>query len=79
MMENMDRPINANSQVVAAIRQIEALVAKRKIGNLLVSQRHRQPGPVVKRRIDDLVSCEAALGVGQRHMADLAAPALDER
>ena len=66
-------------QVVAAVRQVEALVAQRKVGNLLVAQRHRQAGPVVERRIDDLVAGEPPLGVGQRDVADLAAPAFDQR
>ncbi len=43
------------------------------------AQRQRQADPVVERRVDDLVAGEAALGVRQRDVADLAAPAFDER
>src|SRR5258708_21074112 len=67
------------SQVVTAVREIEALVAERKVGDLLVAQRHLHGEPVVERRIDDLVRREAAALGGQRHVADLAAPTLDER
>ena len=38
-----------------------------------------RPGPVVKRRINDLVAAEAPGGVGQSDVADFAAPAFDER
>src|SRR5712692_1724412 len=67
------------SQVVAAVGEVEALVAEREVRDLLVAQRHLQTDPVVKRRIDNLVICEAALFVGDGHVADLAAPALDQR
>src|SRR5229473_5124009 len=67
------------SQVVTAIREVEALVAEREVGDLLIAQGHRQAGPVVERGVDDLVNGEAALRVGHGHVADLAAPALDQR
>ena len=69
----------ASLEVVSAVREVEALVAEREIGDLLVSQGHRQPGPVVERGVDDLVAREPALAVGQGHVADLAAPAFHER
>ncbi len=47
-------------EVVSAVGQVEALVAEREVGDLLVAQRHRQPGPVVERGIDDLVGGERA-------------------
>ena len=62
-----------------AIRQTETLVAHRKIGDRLVSEGHLQARPVVERRIDDLVRRESAGGVGDRHVADLPAPPLDQR
>src|SRR5882724_3688168 len=58
-----------------AVRQVEALVAQWEIGNLLIPQRQGQAGPVVERRIDDLVAGESALCIRQRDMANLAAPA----
>src|SRR5260370_22446848 len=67
------------SQVVPAVGEVEALVAEREVGDLLVAQRQREAGPVVEGGIDDLVGREAALTVGDAHVADLAAPALDER
>ena len=35
--------------------------AEREVGDLLVAQRHREPGPVVERRIHHLVTGETAL------------------
>src|SRR6266446_2523948 len=67
------------SQVVTAVREIEALVAEWKVGDLLVAQRHLQTSPVVKGRIDDLVAREASLVVCDGGVADLAAPSFDER
>ena len=63
------------SQVMSAIRQIEALVAEREIGNLLVAEAVGQGGPVVEGGVDDLVARESALSVRDRDVADLAAPA----
>ena len=67
-------------QVVPAVGEVEALVAQREVGDLLVSQRHRQArsscGTTGRR------PCSAAkrpCGIGQADVADLAAPALDER
>ena len=51
----------------------------REIRDGLAAQGQRQPGPVVERRVGDLVAAEAAGGVGQRDVADLAAPAFDQR
>src|SRR5258708_36520477 len=52
-------------KVVATIREVEALIAQREVGNLLPAQCHREARPVVERRVDDLVSGEAPLSVGQ--------------
>ena len=62
-----------------AVRQVEALVAQGEIRNLLVSQRKGQARPVVERRIDDFVSFKFSVGVGQRDVTQLPAPALDHR
>jgi hypothetical protein len=51
------------SQIMAAIREIKALVAQREIGYFLVSQSQGQPKPVMKRRINDLVIIYCPLGV----------------
>ena len=45
------------SQIVAAVGEVEALVAEREIGDLLVPHGHREAEPVVERRIDDFVQC----------------------
>lgn len=37
-----------SSEVVTAVRKIEALVAQRKIGDLLIAHRNRESHPVVK-------------------------------
>ncbi len=55
---------------MAGVREVEALVAERKIGDLLPAQRLRQADPVVERRIDDLVAGEAPVA---RALARLAA------
>ena len=38
--------------------------AEREVGDLLVAQRHREPGPVVEGRVGDLVPTEAAVRAG---------------
>ena len=51
-------------QIVAAIGQVEALVAEREVRDRLVPHRDRQREPVAERRIDDLVVREPARGIG---------------
>src|SRR4030095_5782958 len=68
-----------SSEVEAAVREIEALVAERTVGDLLAAHREREPAPVVERRIHDLVSGNAPRLVGAHHVADLSAPSLDQR
>src|SRR5947207_5250555 len=67
------------SEVVAAVREIETLVAQGEVGDLLVAHRQGDAEPVVEGGIDDLVAGEGAAAVGEGGMADLAAPAFDER
>src|SRR5688572_873829 len=69
----------SRSQIVSAVRQVEALVAEREVRDLLIAERHREAGPVVERGIDDLVRRELSILAGDRHVADLAAPSFDER
>src|SRR5664279_3745651 len=57
------------SQVVAAIGEVEALVAQREIRDLAAPHREGDPQPVVEGRIGDLVAREAA-----GRVRDLAAP-----
>ena len=64
------------SQVDSAVGEVEALVAERKVRDGLRAHRQREAGPVVERRVHDLVAAEAPGAVGQRDVADLAAPAL---
>ena len=52
--------MGVTSQVMAAVGQVEALVAEREVGDLLVAQRQRQSDPVVEGRIHDLVVGESA-------------------
>src|SRR5512144_950317 len=70
--------MSAASQIVPRVRQVEALVAEREVGDLAVAERHREAEPVVERRVLHLVVLEAAAGVGGDDVGDLAAPALDE-
>ena len=66
-------------QIMPAVGQVKALIAERKVGNLLISQRKGQAEPVVKRRIDNFICGKTSLVVGQRHMTDLTAPAFNQR
>src|SRR5450830_69326 len=67
------------SQVVAAIGEVEALVAQREIRDLAAPHREGDPQPVVEGRIGDLVAREAAGRVRHRDVADFPAPAFRER
>src|SRR5512133_2098081 len=69
----------AASQVVSAVGEVEALVAEREVGDLLAAERQREPGPVVERGVHHLVAAQLPGGVGDRHVADRAAPPLDQR
>src|SRR5665647_1812552 len=62
------------SQVVAAIGEVEALVAQREIRDLAAPHREGDPQPVVEGRIGDLVAREAAGRVRHRDVADFPAP-----
>src|SRR5262249_7273741 len=64
---------------MSAIRQVEALVAQREIGYLLIAQRQSQAGPIEERRINDFVAGEPAVRIRHGHVADLPSPAFDER
>src|SRR5881396_2486383 len=66
------------SEVMATVRQVEALVAERKVGDLLPAERDREAHPVVEGRIHDLVARQAPATVGHGHVTDLSAPSLDE-
>ena len=66
------------SQVVAAVRKVEALVAEWEIGYLLMAQRAGQSEPVVERRIFDLIPDDLPVGTCHGCMAYLAAPAFDQ-
>src|ERR1035441_3323222 len=70
--------VSAVSQVEAAVRKVEALVADWKIGYGLPAEREGKPRPVVKRRIDDLVAAESAVRAGQGGVAHFAPPSLDQ-
>src|SRR5207247_3027469 len=65
-------------EVMPTVRQVEALVAEREVGDLLTAQGHGEPHPIVEGGIDDLVAREMPLVVRRCDMADLSAPALDE-
>src|SRR5262245_53483858 len=65
-------------QVVAAVGEVEALVAQWGVGNLLIAEGHHQTDPVVERRIDNLVVSEVAASVGNSHVANPAAPTFDQ-
>ena len=67
------------SQIMAAIGKVEALIAQREVGDLLVAHRHCQPHPVMEGRIDDFVATEFPLFIGDRDVTNLAAPTFDQR
>src|SRR5262245_16164416 len=67
------------SQVEARVGEVEALVAQGEIRDLLLAQRERESEPVVEGRIDRLVATETPARIGEDHVTDLAAPALDKR
>ncbi len=66
-------------EVETAVGEIKALVAEGKVRNLLVAQRDRESEPVVKGRIHHLIGSEPARSIGQRNVANLSPPALDQR
>src|SRR5262249_2546536 len=66
------------SEVMAAVGEVEALVAEREVRDLLSAQRDRESHPVVKRGIDHLVARQAPARIGDRDVTHLAAPPLDE-
>src|SRR4030095_16726903 len=66
-------------EIEATVREVEALVAERKVGDRLAAQRDREPDPVVERRIDDLVAGDRAGLIGADDVADLSAPSLYQR
>src|SRR6266545_2415062 len=69
----------AASEIEAAVREVEAFIADRKIRDGGPAQCEPQAGPVVERRVGDLVAPEAPGRAGERDVANLAAPAFDER
>src|SRR5450759_1816260 len=71
---NMGSP----SQVVAAVGEVETLVAERKVRDLAVAEREGEAEPVVEGRVGDLVAREAPGRVRDRDVADLPAPAFRE-
>ena len=66
------------SQIMSAIREVEAFVAEWEIGDLLAAQRIGEPEPVVKGRINNLVTRKPPPIVRQSHMTDFASPAFDK-
>jgi hypothetical protein len=42
-------------QIVTTIREVETFITKRKVGNLLIAQRHSEPHPVMERGVDSFV------------------------
>ena len=58
--DSQHRKAPRGSEIEAAVREVEALVAEREVGDLLAAQRHGQAHPVVERRVDDLVRGELA-------------------
>src|SRR5262245_56250322 len=60
------------------VGEIKALVAQRKIRDLLISHGHRQTHPIVKTRIDNLVARETALVIGQHYVTNLATPTFNQ-
>ena len=62
---------------MAAVREVETLVADREVGDAFAAHGERQRQPVVEARVLDAGGGDAALGVGQENVAGLAAPSLD--
>src|SRR3990172_6122072 len=73
-----DRSIIKFSEIVSAVGQVEALVAKGKIRDLLPAQRQGEPAPVMERGIDYLVQGETARFIGESRVTDFSAPAFDQ-
>src|SRR5450631_4256634 len=65
-------------QVVARIREVEALVGDREVGHDRARQSQRQGGPVEPRGVHDLDPGEAPVRVDLDAVDDGAAPALDD-
>src|SRR6188508_1720428 len=65
-------------QIEAAVGEVEAFVTNRKIRDGRAAQGEGETGPVVKRRVDDLVAAESAGVSSQGDVADFTAPSFDE-
>ena len=63
---------------MAAVREVETLVADREVGDPFAAHGERQRQPVVEARVLDAGGGDAALGVGQENVAGLAAPSLNQ-
>ena len=65
------RSAHSASEIMARIGEVEALVAERKIGDLVARHRQRERGPVVERRIDHLVAADPPGVVGEHRRATI--------
>ena len=59
---------------MSTVGKVKALVAYRKIRNLLIAQHVSHPWPIVERRIDNLVAAKTALIISDGHMTYLSTP-----
>ena len=59
---------------MATIGEVEAFVAKRKVGNLLLSKCHRKSHPVMERWVNNFVMGKPAIWASQSNMAYFASP-----
>ena len=63
---------------MSGIGEVEALIAQRKVGDLVAGQCQCQRGPVAKRWINDFVAANRAPLIGDYDVCDLAAPSFRE-
>src|SRR5665647_2437916 len=69
---------SVGSEIVAGVRQVEALVGEREVGHDRVRQRDRYRGPVEPGWVHDLGSRQASARVDLHAMDDGAAPPLND-
>ena len=65
-------------EIMPAIAQVEALVAQWKIRDCLTPHGKRQPCPIMKGGIRDLVATQPAVRPGQRRVTHFSSPALHQ-
>src|SRR5581483_5063115 len=73
-IRNMASP---HSEIIAGIREIEALIDQRKIRDDVADRGPLNRGPIYERRIADFTAVDRAIRAGHHHVENFAAPTFD--